>query len=178
MAEYQKVVIDQFNQENHLRKVTPRNRPDLPGEIAGAAFWHEPGEDKNKKHIPPSYHCIKENLFTPIEFINNQWYELIWDSTPKFWGYWAYYERQIPQGMYELGYLGNILKAKTPVAVTPLSYLGVALILCCPFIVSLPYLYDRTVCFRLPDLSRILPPFRSRFQYTGVSLYWGRDLDA
>ena len=43
----------------------------------------------------------------------------------------------------------------------PLSYLGVALTLCCLLIVSLPYLYDRTICFCLPDLSRILPSFRS-----------------
>ena len=50
--------------------------------------------------------------------------------------------------------------------VTPLSYLGVALTLCYLLIVSLPYLYDRTACFRLPDLSWILPPFRSRLQYT------------
>ena len=116
MAEYQKVVIDQFNQENHLRKVTPRSKPDLPGEITGTASWYESGKDENKNHIPPSYHCIKDNLLTPIEFINNQWYELIWDSTPKFRGYWAYYERQIQIGMYELGYLGNILEAKTPIA--------------------------------------------------------------
>ena len=51
-------------------------------------------------------------------------------------------------------------------SVTPLSYSGVALTLCCLLIISLPYLYDRTVCFRLSDLPRILPSFRSRLQYT------------
>ena len=48
----------------------------------------------------------------------------------------------------------------------PLSYFGVALTLCYSLIASLPYLYDQTICFRLPDLSWILPPFRSRLQYT------------
>ena len=42
--------------------------------------------------------------------------------------------------------------------VTPLSYSGVVLILCYLLIASLPYLYDRTACSRLPDL----PLIRSR----------------
>ena len=122
MVEYQKLVIDQFNQDNNLWKVKPWNKPDLPGEITESAFWHEPGEDKNKNIIPPSYHCIKNGLNMPIEFINNSWYKITWNSTQQFLGYWVYYENQIPQGNYELGYLGNVLEAKIPVAGSSLFY--------------------------------------------------------
>ena len=45
--------------------------------------------------------------------------------------------------------------ADVGVGVTPLSYPGVALTLCCLLIVLLPYLYDRTACFCLLDLSWI-----------------------
>ena len=62
-------------------------------------------------------------------------------------------------------------------AVTTLSYSGVALTLCYPFIVSLPYLYDWTVCFRLPDLSWTLPHLEAVCNIP-ETVYCDRDLDA
>ena len=64
------------------------------------------------------------------------------------------YLSQPPQGNLSLKYRVRVEVISSEI-VTPLSYPGVALTLCCLLIILLPYLYDRTACFRLPDLSWI-----------------------
>jgi hypothetical protein len=65
--------------------------------------------------IPASYHAFNNNDrdYQPVEFINNRWYFIQWDDTEKFPGYWVFPNGDIPQGMFNLGWLGNILKTRT-----------------------------------------------------------------
>src|SRR5882757_2320800 len=102
-----------------VKMIKPRKVPNLPSEITGkGAFWFQPGPDGLGNELPPSYHVQHEDQLYPIEFINRQWYRLEWDASPKFKGYWTKVESGIPEGDYQLGWLGNTLEAKTPTITT------------------------------------------------------------
>ena len=90
MAEYQQLVIDQFEEQERERRLNPRKTNDLPIEIIGkGAFWRNPGLSPQGNNRPSSYHVTIDNINYPIEFVNKQWCYLVWDDAEKFRGYWV-----------------------------------------------------------------------------------------
>jgi hypothetical protein len=79
-------------------------------------IWQLPNHSRAGKTIPASYHTYNDNdnEYQPVKFINNQWYFIQWDDTDKFLGYWVFPKGDILQGMFNLGWLGNILESQTP----------------------------------------------------------------
>jgi len=118
MAEYQKVVIDQFKEQNKVRRIQPRTAPDLPLAIRGkGAEWRGLSRSATGKAIPASYALYDETgRPNPIEFINDRWYYIDWDDDDRYKGFWVYPEREIPQGSDQLGWSGNVLDTPTPTA--------------------------------------------------------------
>jgi hypothetical protein len=66
--------------------------------------------------ILASYHAYNKHdrKYQPVEFINNRWYFIQWDDSVEFRGYWAFSNGDIPQGTFNLGWLGNIPKTRNP----------------------------------------------------------------
>jgi hypothetical protein len=79
-------------------------------------IWQLLNCTKTERTISASYHAYNDNdnEYQPVEFINNQWHFIQWDNTEKFLGYWVFPNRNIPQGTFNLGWLGNILETQTP----------------------------------------------------------------
>ena len=115
MTDYQKLVIDNFTD---LRRINPRETPDLPESIRGEAIWFAPEETPNGHKPPISYHILSEGVYYPIEFVNNAWHFISWDDD-KYKGYWVSPKRKLEQGVYNLGWLGRIVESLTPQAVGP-----------------------------------------------------------
>src|SRR6201990_563856 len=116
MTSYQIITIPNFK-EKGLKKITPQTKDDLPEEIKGQATWRSSAASLTGKAIPPSYYIQKEEqVYYPIELINQNWYFIEWDDNESYYGYWVRFEDAIPQGKYGLGWPGNPAEAKTPVA--------------------------------------------------------------
>jgi hypothetical protein len=116
MAPYLELKIDDFKGED-FRRITPRDTADLPFEITGTgAFWYAPQRTQRGNPIPPSY-AVKDpkdpDRNIPIEFINNTWYQIDWDDSVKYRGYWVHADRAITQGISNTGWLGSL---KTPIS--------------------------------------------------------------
>ena len=115
MTEYQRLVIDQFKEQERERRLNPRKTNDLPIEILGrGAFWCNPGLSSQGNDKPSSYHVTIDNIDYPIKFVNKQWCYLVWDDTEKFRGYWVKPSNLIPQGQHSLGWIGNQPEIATP----------------------------------------------------------------
>jgi hypothetical protein len=92
MANFEKLIIKDLVKSNGIRQVTPRTTNNLPEEITGAgAVWFKPNSEQLL-----SYNILVDNLYYPIEFINNTWYFLEWDERPYYHGYWVHPEKGIP----------------------------------------------------------------------------------
>ena len=119
MAEYQQLVIDQFKEQDRERRLNPRKTNDLPVEIIGkGAFWRNPGLSPQGNDRLSSYYVMIDNINYPIEFINKQWYYLVWDDAEKFRGYWVKPSNLIPQGQHSLGWIGNQPEIATPMVLS------------------------------------------------------------
>ena len=82
------------------------------------AFWHEPEKAKSGAEKPASYHLFVNNVYTPIEFIHDQWYELNWDDSNKYWGYWTNPFKLLQKGQYFLGWKKEEIETQTSSALT------------------------------------------------------------
>jgi hypothetical protein len=60
-------------ENNSFVTVTRRSSPDLPVHVRGSAFWYQP------RNSTPGYYCLIENNQEAVEFINDQWYGLLYD---------------------------------------------------------------------------------------------------
>jgi hypothetical protein len=116
MAPYLELKLDDFKGTD-LRRITPRDTADLPFEITGTgAFWYAPQRTQRGNLIPPSY-AVKSpedpERNVPIEFINNTWYQIDWDDSATYKGYWVHADRNIAQGIGNTGWLGS---QRTPIS--------------------------------------------------------------
>jgi hypothetical protein len=78
--------------------------------------------NKEKLPPPPFYHAIDEQMWYPVEFVNDKWYWLEWDKTPKFLEYWIQANKEITPGETNLGWDGRKEEAPTPKAMTSSSF--------------------------------------------------------
>jgi hypothetical protein len=73
--------------------------------------------------MPPlSYHTIDEQMWYPVEFVNDKWYWLEWDKTPKFLGYWIQANKEITPGETNLGWDRRKEEAPTLKAMVEASF--------------------------------------------------------
>jgi hypothetical protein len=74
-----------------------------------------PNRSTTGQLILASYHAYNNHdcEYQPVEFTNNRWYFLQWDDSIEFRGYWAFPNGDIPQGMFNLGWLGHVPKTRT-----------------------------------------------------------------
>jgi hypothetical protein len=96
------------------RRVHVRSKPDLPSNIVKEGQWMQPLARTGGSIPPATYHAIDEQMWYPVEFINDKWYWLEWDSSPKFLGYWTRASKEIPLGRTNLGWDGRKEEAPTP----------------------------------------------------------------
>ncbi len=110
MTGYQNLVI-----EDHMgmRRITPRTNPDLLEAITEAVLWIQPQTNAKGNTPPASYHVLYNEIYHPVEFVNNAWHFLDWDNG-KYLGYWVTPKHKIKPGNYQLGGLGNVAEAVTP----------------------------------------------------------------
>ena len=106
----------------HARRVQVRATPDLPPNIVKEGQWMQPPSRQGETTPPPSYHTIDEQMWYPVEFVNDKWYWLEWDKTPKFLGYWTRANKEITPGETNLGWDGRKEEAPTPKAITSSSF--------------------------------------------------------
>jgi hypothetical protein len=96
------------------RRVHVRARPDLPLNIVKEGQWMQPQPREGGTVPLPTYHAIEDQMWYPVEFINDKWYWLEWDNSPKFRGYWTHSSKEILQGTTNLGWDGRKEEAPTP----------------------------------------------------------------
>ena len=120
MVEYEQVTQIGFSLEKDREKqICPRRIPVLPKEILETgAFWHKPEKAKSGAKKPASYHLLIINIHTSIEFIYNWWYELNWDDSNKYRGYWMNPSKPLQREQYFLGWKNEEMKTQTPMALT------------------------------------------------------------
>ena len=94
--------------------MSTRAKPDLPLNIVKEGQWMQPQPREGGTVPPATYHAIEDQMWYPVEFINDKWYWLEWDSSSKFWGYWTRSSKEIPPGTSNLGWDGRKEEAPTP----------------------------------------------------------------
>jgi hypothetical protein len=119
MTTYETITIEGLTNGELPHRCNPREEADLPKAVTGrGVIWQLPNRTTTGNTILASYHAYNDNdnEYQPIEFVNSQWHFIQWDDTDKFLGYWVFPNGNIPQGMFNLGWLGNILETQTPIA--------------------------------------------------------------
>ena len=115
-----KTIEDMFQEINinleggNTRRVHVRAKPNLPLNIVKEGQWMQPQPWEGGMVPPSSYHAIENQMWYPVEFVNNKWYWLEWDNSTKFWGYWTHSSKKIPSGTSNLGWDGRKKEAPTP----------------------------------------------------------------
>jgi hypothetical protein len=117
MAQYKTITIKGLASGELPCQCNPRTEADPPDEITErGTIWQLPNCTRTGKAIPASYHAYNNNNneYQLVKFINNQWHFIQWDDTDKFLRYWVFPKGDIPQGMFNLEWLGNIPESQTP----------------------------------------------------------------
>ena len=113
MSNPQNIIIEDLR---NVRRVNPRDLPDLPKEITGeGAIWVQEKKSPCGQVIPPSYYALSDQDWYPLEFINNKWYWIEWDDSDKYKGYWVKPDLEIVDpGALNLGWMGKPMESVTP----------------------------------------------------------------
>ena len=115
-----KTIEDMFQEINinleggNTRRVHVRAKPNLPLNIVKEGQWMQPQPWEGGMVPPAFYHAIENQMWYPVEFVNDKWYWLEWDNSTKFRGYWTHSSKKIPSGMSNLGWDGRKEEAPTP----------------------------------------------------------------
>ena len=67
----------------NIRHVHVWAKPDLPLNIVKEGQWMQPQPQEGGTVPPATDHAIEDQMWYPIEFINDKWYWLEWDNIRK-----------------------------------------------------------------------------------------------